>query len=124
MQIETGDFTLWLQHGEPFNLVWHLDKTDDNRTWTPLPTAGYTLLQQIRLDERESAQLLLDVAGDGYVTIDNGGIVTWAIPKEIVLTVPVGTYFHDFAIVDPSGTPQYLVRGRVVVGGRTSVQEG
>lgn len=122
MILETGTFTLRLQHGEDFALDWQLEKSEDQRTWENLPTAGYSVLHQIRKDERETSTLLLDIAAEGYLTINETGLLSWRIPRAVVNELPVGVWAHDVALVDTAGSPQYLVRGPVVVETRTSVQ--
>lgn len=120
MPIEETRFTLNLQRGEPYVDSWQLQQSSGN-TWTNLATSGYSVLHQIRRTDDETGQLLLDISGDGHVTINSTGLIAWNIPVEVVNQLPRGAWFHDLAVIAPGGAAQYLVRGRAVVEQRISV---
>lgn len=120
MPIQESKWNITLQRGESYVESWQLEQTSGD-AWLPLSTTGYSVLHQIRKTDDENGQLLLDISGDGYVSINDTGLITWNIPVSAVNTLPRGAWFHDLALVQPDGAAEYLVRGRAVVEHRISV---
>lgn len=120
MPIEESKWNITLQRGESYTDSWQLEVSTEEG-WEPLATTGFSVLHQIRRTDDETGELLLDISGNGYVTINNTGLIEWDIPSSIVNTLPRGAWFHDLALVNAANEADYLVRGRAVVGHRISV---
>lgn len=122
--MDVAKWTMTLQRGEPFKMGWTVEQSEDGTDWTPLQTAGYSVLHQIRDGRGEDATLLLDISGGGWVSVDDAGTITWDVPKDAVLDVPAGVWWHDVALVDGSGNPTYVAAGEVSCLARISVLDG
>lgn len=114
-----------MQRGEPFNLVWTFQQSDDDgQTFDPMDLTGYHARMQVRARASEAADLLLtadDVEGS-IVLGGTAGTVTFAVTAAaIVDALPAGQYAYDFALRSPSGIVDYALHGPVVVETRVTV---
>jgi hypothetical protein len=85
---------------------------------TPVSYAGYSALMHVRRDPADTTTPLL-VAGttDGRLTVtgDNQNTWTLSVPKTATAALPVGRFFYDIMLTDPSGANLVFLGGRFVV---------
>lgn len=115
--------TLRLQHGEAYRRVRTIGTREPDGSLTPMNLTGYGYVCEIRAGRDESADLLLRIATDTARVVLGGalGTITYAVSVADVLSVPVGDWWHDEALIQPGGEPMYLDSGLVVVVPRVSV---
>lgn len=112
--------TLVLQHGEAYRRVREVKTRDPDAI---VDLTGYEYVCEIRESATEGSTLLLRIATDNARAVIDGqaGTITFAVDAATVLTVPVGNWWHDEALVQPNGEPLYVDRGPVSVQPRVSV---
>ena len=115
--------TLVLQHGEAYRRVRTHGVREPDGTLTPTDLTGFEYVCEIRESSVEGSPLLLRIASDNALVVLGGvaGTITYAVDVATVLTVPVGDWWHDEALVQPNGEPVYVDRGPVSVLARVSV---
>lgn len=115
--------TLTFQHGEAYRRLRTIGTRVSPTVVEPLDLTGYAYVCEIRRELDADSELLLRAATDNARIALGGaeGTVRYELDVATVLTLPVGKWWHDEALVQPDGEPIYLDRGPVIVKERISV---